>query len=201
MENPSFFQQWKLVSASANYWIVFLLPLSISGFIIWLTLNNISPYDKEVLNTKNLLEEISLHLTSGFCFLCLLRFLTSKDQFFLWASGMMMVLFIREIHPPIADYSTYIGLLWLFYFAYKNHHIFADYLPSKYLVTLLGVGFFTYFLAVTTDERVWRFLPGEYTFHTKLEESLELLGHIAIGCALLFATKKTSETSEVTIAN
>jgi len=203
MENPSFFQQWKLVSASANYWIIFLPPLAISGFIIWLTLNNINPFDKNILATKNVLEEVALHVTSGFCFLCLLRFLTSKDQFFLWASGMMMVLFIREIHPPIADYSTYISLLWLFYFAYKNHHIFADYLCSRYLVTLLGVGFFTYVLAVTTDERILMRdlvpIPGEGEFHTKLEETLEVIGHIAIGCALLFATKKMSTTSEAAI--
>ena len=199
MDNPSFAQQWKLVSTSANYWIIFIPPLVISVSIIWLTLNHIHPYDKSVLATKNVLEEAALHVTSGFCFLCLLRFLYSKEKFSLWAFWMMMLLFIREIHPPIADYSTYISLLWLFYFAYKNHHIFAGYLRSRYLVTLLGVGFFTYVLAVTTDERVLMRdlvpIPGEGKFHTKLEETLELIGHIAIGCALLFATKKTSENS------
>ena len=195
MENPGFWQQWKLVSKSANYWIAFLPPLIISGLIIGLTLNQIHPYDKDVWAIKDALEEAALHATSGFCFLCLLRYLYSKDKFFLWGPGMMMILFIREIHPPIADYSTYICLIWLFYIAYKKHHIFADYIQNRYLVTLLGLGFFTYFLAVTTDERVWRDwipIPGEQQFHTKLEETLELLGHIAIGCALLFAKKQPS---------
>lgn len=198
MENPSFSQQWKLVSALANYWIIFIPPLLFSGFIIWLILNNIYPYDREVIIVKNALEEIALNLTLAFCFLCLLRFLYSKEKFFLWASGMMMIIVIREIHPPNANIVAYFGLLWFFYYAYKNHHLFADYLHSKYLVTLLGVGFFSYVLAVATDERVWVFwipIPGEDIFHVKLEETLEVLGHIAIGCALLFATKKSPANS------
>lgn len=198
MENPSFSQQWKLVSALANYWIIFIPPLLFSGFIIWLILNNIYPYDREVIIVKNALEEIALDLTLAFCFLCLLRFLYSKEKFFLWASGMMMIIVIREIHPPNANIVAYFGLLWFFYYAYKNHHLFADYLHSKYLVTLLGLGFFSYVLAVATDERVWVFwipIPGEDIFHVKLEETLEVLGHIAIGCALLFATKKSPENS------
>lgn len=194
MENPSFSQQWKLVSASANYWLIFVPPLLFSGFIIWLVMNNIYPYDREEIIVKNAWEEIALHVTSAFCFMCLLRFLYSKDKFFLWASGMMMVFHIREIHPPNANLFAYLVLLWLFYYAYKNHHLFAGYIRSKYLVTLLGVGFFTYVLAVSADERVWKDwipIPGEHIFEVKLEETLEVLGHIAIGCALLFATKKS----------
>ncbi len=106
-----------------------------------------------------------------------------------------MVLFFRELHPPISSAGVYVLLLMLFYIAYKKYHIFADYIPNKYLVTLLGVGFFTYVLSVTIDERVWMFVPGEMIFHTKLEETLELLGHISIGCALFFATRKISENS------
>ena len=48
----------------------------------------------------------------------------------------------------------------------------------------------------STDERVWKDfipIPGEQEFHNKLEETLELIGHIAIGCALLFAIKKPTE--------
>jgi hypothetical protein len=66
----------------------------------------------------------------------------------------------------------------------------------RYLVTFLGVGFFSYLIAVSTDERLWRdfiSIPGEQRFHQQLEESMEIFGHIAIGCALLFATKKTPE--------
>lgn len=196
MENPSFSQQLKLVSASANYWIIFSLPLLFSGFIIWLTLDRIYPYDRDPIIAKNALEEWSLYVTGAFCFMCLLRFLLSKEKFFLWASGLTMLLHFREFHPPNANVVTYFGLIWFFYYAYKNHHFFADYLRSKYLITLLGLGFFTYLLAVATDERVWRYyipIPGEQEFHQKLEETLELLGHIAIGCALVFVTRKTPE--------
>jgi hypothetical protein len=105
---------------------------------------------------------------------------------------MMLVLFIREVYPPGSSAGVYSGLLALFYVAYKKHHLFAGYIRSHYLVTMLGIGFFIYFLAVTTDQRFWKFIPAEKIFHTRLEESLELLGHIFIGCALLFTSRKAS---------
>ena len=196
MENPSFSQQLKLVSAQANYWVIFILPLLFSGLIVWLTLSRIYPFDRDVIIVKNALEEWSLHITGAFCFMSLLRFLHSKEKFFLWATGLLMLLHFREFHPPNSNFVTYFGLIWFFYYAYKNHHLFADYLRGRYLITLLGVGFFSYLIAVSTDERLWKDfipIPGEQEFHNKLEETLELLGHIAIGCALLFATKKPPE--------
>lgn len=197
METPSFAQQWKLASTAANYWIIFIPPLVFTGLIIWLSLKEIPPYDSPQLIVKNALEEIALHVTSGFCFLCLLRFLYSKDKFFLWSSGLLLLLFFREIHIPVMSKGIYIFLPMIFFLAYRKHHIVADYIRSKYVVTLLGAGFFTYVLAVTTDERVWRFVPGEMIFHTKLEETLELLGHVLIGCALLFATKVVAGENRV----
>jgi len=188
LENPSLSQQIKLVSTSANYWLIFCVPLIIAGLIIQLILHQVYPFD------KYLLEDAALLVTSGFCLLCFSRFIYSKEKFFLWATGMMLVLFVREIHPPGSSGGVYLGLLALFYFAYKKHHLFMHYFRSKRLVTMLGTGFFTYFLAVTTDQRFWKFVPAEKIFHTTLEESLELLGHILIGSALLFATRKYSDS-------
>jgi len=73
----------------------------------------------------------------------------------------MLVLFIREVHPSGSSGGEYPGLLALFYIAYKSHHLFADYFRDKRLVTLLGTGFFSYFIAVTTDQRFWKFIPAE----------------------------------------
>jgi len=188
LENPSLSQQLKLVSTSANYWLIFCVPLVIAGLIIQLILHQVYPFD------KYLLEDVALLVTSGFCLLCFSRFIYSKEKFFLWATGMMLVLFVREIHPPGSSEGVYLGLLALFYVAYKKHHLFAHYFRSKRLVTLLGTGFFSYFIAVTTDQRFWKFVPAEKIFHTTLEESLELLGHILIGCALLFASRKYSDS-------
>jgi len=189
METPGFAQQLKLVSNSANYWIVFCLPLTIGTCIILLILNHVYPFGKPTL------ELVALIITSGFCLLCFSRFVYSKDKFFLWASAMMLVLFVREIHPPGSSGGVYLGLLALFYIAHKKHHIFVDYFRSKSLVTFLGVGFFTYFISVTTDQRWWKFIPGEKMVYSTLEESMEVVGHIFIGCALLLATKISSEDS------
>ena len=101
---------------------------------------------------------------------------------------MMLVLWIREIHPPGSSGGVYLGLLALFYIAHKNHHLFAGYIINKRLVTMLGTGVFTYFISVTTDQRWWKFVPAEKIFQPRLEESMELVGHILVGSALLFAS-------------
>jgi hypothetical protein len=107
----------------------------------------------------------------------------------------MLVLFVREIHPPGSSGGVYLGMLALFYIAHKNHNMFVDYFRNKTLVTTLGVGFFTYFISVTTDQRWWKFVPGEKLVHSTMEESMEVVGHLFVGCALLLATKLRSEDS------
>jgi hypothetical protein len=186
MENPGFSHQMRLVSASANYRVIFFVPLIVAVCITQLILHQVYPFD------KYLLEDVALIATGGFCLLCLSRFAYHKDKFFLWAAAMMLVLFIREVHPPGSSGGVYLGLLALFYIVHKKHHLFADYMRNKRLVTLLGTGFFTYFLAVTTDQRFWKFIPAEKIFHTTLEESLELIGHVILGGALFFATRNNA---------
>lgn len=179
-----------MATAAANYWLIFIPPLLASAVIVWLVMKGVPPYnDVSVLATKNFWEEIALHVTSGFSLLCLLRYLYCRDKFYLWGSGVMLISFAREIHPPVMSYGVYIGFVWLFYVAYKKPHIFADFLRNTFFVTVLGMGFFTYAYAVSIDERVWSFVPKERVFHTKLEETMEVLGHISIGIALLFAAR------------
>jgi len=184
MNNPTLSHQWTIISASANFWLVFCTPLIIAFCIVQLILHEVYPFDKYQL------EEVALLVTSGFCLMCFSRFIYNKDKFFLWAAAMMLVLWIREIHPPGSSGGVYLGLLALFYIAHKNHHLFAGYIINRRVVTMLGTGFFTYVISVTTDQRWWKFIPAEKIFHTTLEESMELVGHILVGSALLFASSR-----------
>jgi hypothetical protein len=68
--------------------------------------------------------------------------------------------------------------------------LFAGYIINKRLVTMPGTGVFTYFISVTTDQRWWKFVSAEKISHTPLEEPMELVGHIIVGIALLFASSK-----------
>ena len=119
MNNPTLSHQWTIISASANFWLVFCTPLIIAFCIVQLILHKVYPFDKYQL------EEVALLVTSGFCLMCFSRFIYNKDKFFLWAAAMMLVLWIREIHPPGSSGGVYLGLLALFYIAHKNHHLFA----------------------------------------------------------------------------
>jgi len=77
MENPGLLQQLKLVSASANYWLIFCVPLIIAVCITQLVLNQVYPFD------KYLLEDVALIVTAGFGLICFSRFVYSEEKFFL----------------------------------------------------------------------------------------------------------------------
>ncbi len=108
----------------------------------------------------------------------------------MWAACLLLVLFIREIHPPGSSAGVYLGFLALFYVAWNNYHQFSDYFQDSRLINLISMGFFTYFISVTIDQRFWKFIPGEELAHVPLEESLEMVGHLFIGFGLAFAFNK-----------
>jgi len=115
-----------------------------------------------------------------------LRYLISRHNFFLWGTGLLGLIMCREIHFEGTDPGMYIGLLMLLGIALLKYDKFKDYLDNPLVINLLLIGFFTYFLSQTLDQRWWKGLPGERIVHVSLEEMLEVLGHCIIGSAILF---------------
>jgi len=96
------------------------------------------------------------------------------------------------MHPSGSSAGVYLGILVLFYIAHKHYHQFSGYFQDTRLINLIAIGFFTYFVSVTIDQRIWKFIPGEEIAHVPLEESLEVIGHLLIGYALAFTSNKYS---------
>ncbi len=191
-ENPNYSQQFKLISTHDNYKLIVLIPLFIT-FCIHLLIQ----YRLYTLG-KSALETIALISLAGFLLICLVRFAFNKNNFFIWASCLLLVLFVREVHPPGSSAGVYLGILVLFYIAYKVCQQFPLYLQNTRLINFIAMGFFTYFIAVTIDQRFWKFIPGEEITHVPLEESLEVIGHLFIGFGLaLFSSTKTAQPKEV----
>ncbi len=186
LEIPTFTQHCKLICRHANFPLIFIIPLIITFSIN--VLNQFRLYTVE----KSVLEITALTVLDGFLLICLVRFVLTKKIFFIWAGCLLLVLFIREIHPPGTSAGVYLGILVLFYIAHKHYHQFSDYFQDTRLINLMAIGFFTYFISVTIDQRIWKFIPGEEIAHVPLEESLEVVGHLLIGYALAFTSNKYS---------
>lgn len=193
MQDLVILKKIKLILPLVNYFLVVSLPLLIALCIIILILSQNYPFYKPFLELS------ALYITAAYCVACLLRFYIKKEKFFIWASVFMFILFIREVHPPGSSAGVYIGVFVLLYYAFNRYELFKDYLQNRYLINFLGIGFFTYFLAVTTDQRYWRFIPGEEVFHVPLEESLEVFGHMFIGSGLLFVNKITDRKDSAVV--
>ena len=99
----------------------------------------------------------------------------------------MGVILCREIHFQGTDFGIYLGLLLLLGIALLRYDELKDYLANPFVVNLLAIGFFSYFLSQSIDQRWYRGLPGEAVVHVSLEETMEVLGHCFIGTALIFA--------------
>ena len=180
----SFLEQFNLINSYANYFLIFLCPLILTFVISLLIIDEIYTINKAVL-------EVAALIILGIYFLIsTLKFATNRDKYFLWVSCMLLTLLIREIHPPGSSLGVYIGILILLYVAHRNFENFSDYFLNKKLINFTATGFFTYFIAVTIDQRFWKIIPGEEIVHVPLEESLEVIGHLLIGYGLVFMSQK-----------
>ena len=184
IKTSSFPQQYKAVCKQANYLLVFLIPILLTVII-----NLLIQYRLYTVG-KSILETIALIVLAGFLLICLVRFTLDKNIFSMWAGCLLLALFIREIHPPGSSAGIYLVVFALFYVAQSNYHKCSNYFQDKRLINLIAMGFFTYFISITIDQRFWKFIPGEELAHVPLEESLEMVGHLFIGFGLAFASNK-----------
>ena len=136
------------------------------------------------------LEATAIVVTCFFVLAAVLRYLITRHNFFLWGTGLMFLIMCREIHFEGTDPGIYIGMLLLFGIALLKYDTLKDYLDNPVVINLLLIGFFTYFLSVTIDQRWWKGIPEEKLVHVPLEETLEVLGHCIIGFAVVFCKSK-----------
>ena len=104
-----------------------------------------------------------------------------------------------EIHFEGTDPGIYLGLLLLFGIALLKYDTLKDYLDNPLVINLLLIGFFTYFLSQTVDQRWWRINPGEDLVNVSLEESLEMIGHVMIGFAAVICRRNKNNGEAETV--
>ena len=166
-----------------NYWFL-LVPLVLTSVLWILIAADGYKYSREELEAAAIVVSCLLLLAAA------LRYLITRHNFFSWSTGLMGLIMCREIHFAGTDPGIYLGLLLLLAIALLKYDTLKDYLDNPFLINLLLIGFFTYFLSQTIDQRWWKGIPGEKIVHVPLEETLEILGHCIIGSAVVFCRKR-----------
>ena len=176
-------KNFKVLHRRINYWSL-LVPLVATATLWIVVAKGDYPYGRKEL------EPAAIVVSCLFMLATALRYLITRHKFFLWGTGLMGLIMCREIHFAGTDPGIYMGLLLLAGIALLKYDTLKDYLDNPLVINLLLIGFFTYFLSVTIDQRWWKGIPGEQIVHVPLEETLEVLGHCIIGFAVVFCKSR-----------
>jgi len=176
-------KNFKVLHQQINYWSL-LIPLAVT-LVLWILIAA-----GGFKFGRRGLENAAIVVSCLFMLAAAIRYLISRHNFFLWGTGLMGLIMCREIHFVGTDPGMYFGLLMLLGIALLKYDKFKDYLDNPLVINLLLIGFFTYFLSQTLDQRWWKGLPGERIVHVHLEETLEVLGHCIIGSAIVFCKSR-----------
>jgi len=134
---------------------------------------------------KALLETLGIAVISCTLLLCLLRYWRLRDRFTLGCVWLAFAFCSREIHYPGSDALLYLSLLALGYLVVTRYPFFKPYIQNRICFSIFAAAFLAYFFSQTVDQRWWRALPYEKLVQTKLEETMEIVGHLYLGAALL----------------
>ena len=183
MQSAVMKKNFKVFQQGINYWSL-LIPLGVTVALWILMVPGGYPFGRKEL------EPAAIVVSCLFMLAAALRYLITRHKFFLWGTGLMGLIMCREIHFVGTDPGIYLGMLMLLGIALLKYDMLKDYLDNPLVINLLLIGFFTYFLSQTIDQRWWKGLPGERIVKVPLEETLELLGHCIIGSAVVFCKSR-----------
>jgi hypothetical protein len=113
-----------------------------------------------------------------------------------WVAALVATLFMREVHFTGTSTGVYVGLLILFTVLVRHASDWRPTLVRPGFATPLVAAFGCYFLSQTLDQRWWKFLPAEDVWHTVVEESLEVMGHVFILALSWLATRGSGPSSD-----
>ncbi len=180
---PSVGQQFKMVLRTV-WWPMLLLLLFVAILIGRLIYTKVLP-GEEVM--RPYMEWAALRVLPVATIYAAIRFAIQRECFFLWLVGLSAVLFCRELHFAGTSAGVYVGLVVLLWIAMHWYWSFASYWSSRTVMTILLSIFFLYFLAVTLDRNLWKFIPDRGEWASPLEEVLEFMGHVGVVILVILA--------------
>ena len=126
----------------------------------------------------------------------LVRYVISRQPYFLWLTGLYVVFLCREIHFPGTSPGFYVGMGVLLAIAWLKYPLLENYFTGRRAVTLFFTTFFCYFIGKSLDQHWWKMIPGEPKFERPLEEFMEVVGHCFAVLMVLLARKTDTPQGE-----
>ncbi len=160
---------------------VLLVPIAIAVFVGWAASTGLYRGERVVL------ERLAVRVLIFVGFVSAARAAHTRHPFDVWGTALVVVLLCREFHFAGTSEGVYVALIGLGAVAVHRYEVLAPYLRDRILLDLLAIGIASYGIAVSVDQRAWRGFPGEERFHVPLEETMEVVGHVAIGLAILLS--------------
>lgn len=142
------------------------------------------------------LEYIGLATLLYFLLVASLRYRYEKNTFHLGCVCIIFVFASREVHFTGSAALVYASVLVLIYLVFTRFDFFKPYVDNKPYFSIFATAFLTYFFSVTLDQRWWRFVPYEDMIHTPLEETMEIIGHLFLGTALILWKRVAESKSQ-----
>lgn len=149
------------------------------------------------LPRKVVLEYIGLLVISYFLLVALLRYRYEKNTFNLGCVWIIFAFASREIHYTGSVPLVYASVLVLIYLILTRFDFFKPYVDNKPYFSIFSAAILSYFISVTIDQRWWRFVPYEDMVNTPLEESMEIIGHLFLGTALILWKKGAESNNQI----
>ena len=134
---------------------------------------------------KSIMEFIGLATMAYFFIACVLRYRLAPTTFTLGCIWISFAFLSREIHYPGSDVLVYASIILLAFLIVTRFEFFRPYIDQRLCFTLFAMAFFAYFISQSTDQRWWRFMPYEDVTHMRLEETMEIVGHLCLGTSLI----------------
>lgn len=129
---------------------------------------------------RPIMETASLGVLPAALLIALGRYAIGREAFFLWLTGFAGVLFCRELHFQGTSAGVYVGLGILAWLACRYYPQLGGYFANRRVATILTLILLMYFIGVTLDRNVWKFIPDRKIWASPLEEIVEIAGHIGV---------------------
>jgi hypothetical protein len=115
-----------------------------------------------------------------------IRCIATRNPLYVILTVVVGTLLLRELHwdpaIKIAAYPILVGCgVWILAWRDVLKVTWQDRRHTVWLIATLA----TYILAQLLERRVFKFVPGEDAIHSKIEESIEVAGHVALAIASL----------------
>jgi hypothetical protein len=186
--------KWPLVFAIPVVCIV-VQVLSQMNFLQW---------GDSSIHLKRYLEIIHPALLAGFTLVAFAHWLKHHIYASLWISILGAAFFIREIHFPWSDYIMAAIILGLFFQAYKNPDTLAALTKNPIALSLMAMGFISYFSSEILLDRGLIKQPFQIYYGSEewklpnssnMEESTETLGGIFLFLSVVVYSRSTKNPS------